>query len=78
MGTELLPGIAMSNEAIENNVMKRPPRTKEKKLVSNALLVYGYGYEGQIQSLICVLAYLFVFWLVSRNLFKNTSLGNMA
>jgi len=33
-----------------------------KGLVSNSLLVYSYVFIGQLQSLGCVLAYLYVFW----------------
>ena len=52
----------MSNEPAESNIMKRPPRRKDKKLVSNSLLAYGYIYTGQIQSIGCILSYLYVFW----------------
>ncbi len=41
--------------------MRRPPRSQSKVLVSNTLLAYSYSYIGQIQSIGCMLAYLYVF-----------------
>ena len=63
LGTEILPGIAMAKEPMEGDVMERPPRRRSKKLTSNSLLFYSYGYVGLIQSVCCFLAYYTVFWV---------------
>ncbi|KAI3420118.1 hypothetical protein GPALN_003443 [Globodera pallida] len=60
--TEILPGVSLSRELAEGDVMARPPRAMNKVLISNTLLAYSYAYTGQIQSLGCFLAYCWVFW----------------
>ncbi|KAL3100665.1 hypothetical protein niasHT_020944 [Heterodera trifolii] len=60
--TEILPGVSLSRELAEGDVMARPPRAMNKVLISNTLLAYSYAYTGQIQSLGCFLAYCCVFW----------------
>ena len=46
LGTELLPGISMSKEPPEGEVMHRPPRPKDQVLASPTLLAYAYLYIG--------------------------------
>ncbi|KAE9547419.1 hypothetical protein FO519_009368, partial [Halicephalobus sp. NKZ332] len=62
LGTEIMPGIAMAKEPMEGDLMERPPRRRNKLLVSNTLLFYSYGYAGLIQSVGSFLAYCVVFW----------------
>uniref|UniRef100_A0A914C717 Cation-transporting P-type ATPase N-terminal domain-containing protein n=1 Tax=Acrobeloides nanus TaxID=290746 RepID=A0A914C717_9BILA len=62
LGTEIPPGVAMSKEPLEGDIMKRPPRDSEAVLVSNSLLAYSYLLVGQLQSIACFLAYCCVFW----------------
>ncbi|KAH7695126.1 Protein CATP-2, partial [Aphelenchoides avenae] len=61
LGTEILPGVSMSKEPIEGDVMHRPPRKRSKGLISNALLFYSYLWPGQLESIGCFLAYLYIF-----------------
>lgn len=61
LGSEVLPGVSLSKEKVEGDVMKRPPRAHDKVLVSNSLLAYAYTYTGQFQSLGCLLAYCYIF-----------------
>ncbi|KAE9555230.1 hypothetical protein FO519_001580 [Halicephalobus sp. NKZ332] len=63
LGTEIMPGIAMAREPMEGDVMERPPRNRSKKLISNTLLFYSYGYAGLIQSACCFLTYCSIFWM---------------
>ncbi|KAE9547551.1 hypothetical protein FO519_009236 [Halicephalobus sp. NKZ332] len=62
LGTEILPGVSMAKEPMEGDLMERPPRRRDKVLISNTLLSYAYGYGGLIQSLGCFLGYCVVFW----------------
>lgn len=41
--------------------MHRPPRKRSKGLISNALLFYSYLWPGQLESIGCFLAYLYIF-----------------
>uniref|UniRef100_A0AC34F342 Cation-transporting P-type ATPase N-terminal domain-containing protein n=1 Tax=Panagrolaimus sp. ES5 TaxID=591445 RepID=A0AC34F342_9BILA len=63
LGTEIAPGIAMAKEPMEGDLMERPPRRRDKTLVSNTLLFFSYGYGGLIQSIGCFLSYMVVFWM---------------
>uniref|UniRef100_A0A915Q025 Cation-transporting P-type ATPase C-terminal domain-containing protein n=1 Tax=Setaria digitata TaxID=48799 RepID=A0A915Q025_9BILA len=59
--TEIPPSIALTYEAGEKDIMCRPPRKSNSRLVSKALLVYSYIFVGSIISVGCFTAYLFVF-----------------
>lgn len=62
LGTEIAPGISLAKEPMEGDLMERPPRRRDKTLVSNALLFFSYGYGGLLQSIGCFMSYLVVFW----------------
>uniref|UniRef100_A0A914CEV4 Cation-transporting P-type ATPase N-terminal domain-containing protein n=1 Tax=Acrobeloides nanus TaxID=290746 RepID=A0A914CEV4_9BILA len=68
LGTEIPPGVAMSKEPLEGDIMRRPPRATAKVLVSNSLLAYSYLLVGQLQSIACFLAYCCVFWSYNINI----------
>eukprot|EP01138_Halocafeteria_seosinensis_P006243 gb/GECG01006384.1/.p1 GENE.gb/GECG01006384.1/~~gb/GECG01006384.1/.p1 ORF type:complete len:1125 (+),score=117.90 gb/GECG01006384.1/:1-3375(+) len=62
LGTELLPAMSLAYESAEDNIMDRPPRDMGKdRLVNRPMLVYSYAVVGLLESIICFLAYLFVF-----------------
>jgi sodium/potassium-transporting ATPase subunit alpha len=62
LGTEIPPGIAMAKEPMEGDLMNRVPRAREKAMVSNALIFFAYIYGPMIETLGCILAYLYIFW----------------
>uniref|UniRef100_A0A914BV70 Cation-transporting P-type ATPase C-terminal domain-containing protein n=1 Tax=Acrobeloides nanus TaxID=290746 RepID=A0A914BV70_9BILA len=57
LGTEIPPGIAMCKEPMEGDLMKRPPRRRDKVVVSWTLLLYSYLYTAHVQVLACFLSY---------------------
>lgn len=62
LGTELLPAISLAYETAEDNIMDRPPRDMKKdRLVNRPMLIYSYAVVGVLESIICFVAYLFVF-----------------
>jgi sodium/potassium-transporting ATPase subunit alpha len=62
LGTEILPGIALSNEPIEGDLMQQPPRKTGEIIISKSLIFYSYGYTAHFQTLACFLAYMSVYW----------------
>ena len=62
LGTDMLPAIALGKEKGEGDIMKRPPRSREEKLLTPPLLFTAYGIKGPIEALagfFCYFAVLF-------------------
>eukprot|EP00928_Gymnodinium_smaydae_P056044 TRINITY_DN3948_c0_g5_i1.p2 TRINITY_DN3948_c0_g5~~TRINITY_DN3948_c0_g5_i1.p2 ORF type:complete len:895 (-),score=259.19 TRINITY_DN3948_c0_g5_i1:160-2844(-) len=60
IGTDIWTAIAYALQPAESKLMERPPRhPKLEKLVNWKVLVYSYGYIGQLQMACCWLMYLF-------------------
>jgi sodium/potassium-transporting ATPase subunit alpha len=62
LGTDMLPAIALGQERGEGDIMKRPPRSREEKLLTPPLLLTAYGIKGPIEALagfFCYFAVLF-------------------
>jgi len=49
LGTDLLPAIALGGEAAEHDVMKRPPRSMDDRLVDMAVIIRAYVIVGVIE-----------------------------
>uniref|UniRef100_A0A914DT31 Cation-transporting P-type ATPase C-terminal domain-containing protein n=1 Tax=Acrobeloides nanus TaxID=290746 RepID=A0A914DT31_9BILA len=62
LGTEIPPGIAMCKEPMEGDLMRRPPRKREKVVVNRTLLLYSYFYIAHIQVLACFFSYWYIFY----------------
>uniref|UniRef100_A0A914ENH7 Cation-transporting P-type ATPase C-terminal domain-containing protein n=1 Tax=Acrobeloides nanus TaxID=290746 RepID=A0A914ENH7_9BILA len=62
LGTEIPPGIAMCKEPFEDDLMKRPPRRRDKYVISKTMLLYCYTYTAHVQTIACFLAYCCIFW----------------
>ncbi len=62
MGSELPPTIAFAYQPSEPDIMQRKPRRLDNRLVGVGILLYAYGYVGFAMTVICVLAYCFVYW----------------
>lgn len=50
LGTDILPAIALGVERGEGDIMKRPPRSKEEKLLTPQVLFTAYGIKGPIEA----------------------------
>merc|ERR1719217_1369927 len=54
IGTDIWTAIAYAVQPPESRLMQRPPRhPREEKMVNWKVLVYSYGYIGQLQQLCC-------------------------
>jgi sodium/potassium-transporting ATPase subunit alpha len=78
LGTDMLPAIALGQEKGEGDVMKRPPRAREEKLLTPPLLLTAYGIKGPIEALagfFCYFAVLFEGgWKFGEQLASNNPL----
>lgn len=43
LGTDMLPAIALGEEKGEEDIMKRPPRSRDEKLLTPQVLLTAYG-----------------------------------
>eukprot|EP00438_Fugacium_kawagutii_P005593 Skav201422 [mRNA] locus=scaffold201:56504:74405:- [translate_table: standard] len=60
IGTDIWTAIAYALQPPESKLMERPPRhPRYEKMVNCKVLVYSYGYIGQLQMLFC---WLMFFW----------------
>ncbi len=50
LGTDIVPALGLGIEKPEGDVMKRPPRSKDEKLLTSKLLFKSYGLIGPIQA----------------------------
>ncbi|AKB30371.1 Sodium/potassium-transporting ATPase, alpha subunit [Methanosarcina siciliae T4/M] len=62
LGTDILPAIALGVEKGEGDIMKRPPRPRDEKLLTSQVLFTSYGVKGPIEAaagFFCYFAVLF-------------------
>lgn len=50
LGTDILPALGLGAERPETDVMKRPPRRRDERLLSRNLLFMSYGVIGMVQA----------------------------
>lgn len=78
LGTDMLPAIALGQEKGEGDIMKRPPRAREEKLLTPPLLLTAYGIKGPIEAVagfFCYFAVLFAGgWKFGEQLANNNPL----
>lgn len=78
LGTDMLPAIALGKEKGEGDIMKRPPRAREEKLLTPQLLLTAYAVKGPVEALagfFCYFAVLFEGgWSFGEQLASNNPL----
>jgi sodium/potassium-transporting ATPase subunit alpha len=78
LGTDMLPAIALGLEKAEGDIMKRPPRAKNEKLLTPQVLFTAYGIKGPIEAaagFFCYFAVLFEGgWKFGEQLTNNNPL----
>lgn len=62
LGTETIPALALGIEQPESDIMKQPPRPKEKGLVDRMVLLRGYIFLGLLSTIGPLFAYFFVLY----------------
>ena len=60
VGTDMLPALALGAEKPERGVLRRPPRSYQKKLLDRSLLLRAYGFIGLIEAALSMIAFLLV------------------
>jgi magnesium-transporting ATPase (P-type) len=60
LGTETLPALALGTEKPDPEVMRMPPRPKNKGLVDRDILLRGYVYLGVLSAFFVVISFLWV------------------
>ncbi len=62
LGTDILPALALGVEKEEGDIMRRPPRDRDEKLLTSQVLFTSYGIKGPIEAaagFFCYFAVLF-------------------
>ncbi|MBI2158152.1 MAG: cation-transporting P-type ATPase [Candidatus Rokubacteria bacterium] len=59
LGTDLLPALALGAEPPEPDVMDRPPRARDERLLGAARLARAYGFLGVVEAALSLAAF---FW----------------
>jgi sodium/potassium-transporting ATPase subunit alpha len=62
LGTDMVPAISLAYEGKERDIMKRPPRTKDDRLVTAKLISFSYFQIGMVQALAGFYVYMCVFY----------------
>jgi magnesium-transporting ATPase (P-type) len=57
LGTETLPALALGVERAEPDVMSRPPRSRDERLLSSGALLRGYGFLGGMATVVVLSAF---------------------
>ncbi|KAF5414075.1 MAG: Potassium-transporting ATPase ATP-binding subunit [Candidatus Methanogaster sp.] len=57
LGTDMLPALALGTEKPEPDVMTKPPRSPDKRLLDRALLARAYLFIGPIEALAAMSGY---------------------
>jgi sodium/potassium-transporting ATPase subunit alpha len=60
LGTETIPALGLGTEPPEADIMKRPPRPKDKGLIDRTVLFNGYIFLGLLSTIGVLFGYFFV------------------
>ena len=78
LGTDMLPAIALGMEKGEGDIMRRPPRAREEKLLTPQVLFTAYGIKGPIEAVAGFFCYFAVLleggWKFGEQLANNNPL----
>ncbi len=72
LGTDMLPALALGAEKPDQDVMHRPPRARNERLLSLGLIARSYLFLGVLEAIVAMAAFFFV--LDSGNWHYGTSL----
>ena len=60
LGTDMVPALGLGAELPDKDVMQRPPRTRQDRLLTRGLLVRAYLFLGTFEALAAMAAFFFV------------------
>lgn len=63
LGTDMVPAIGLGAELPESEIMDRPPRSQNERLLSRKLLFLAFFWYGILESVISISAYFYLNWL---------------
>jgi magnesium-transporting ATPase (P-type) len=63
LGTDLLPALALGAEPDEPDVMERPPRRRDERLLTGGRLLHSYGFLGVIEAVLSLSGFFWTYWL---------------
>jgi Ca2+-transporting ATPase len=69
LGTDVLPALALGMEKPEPKVMHRPPRARGCPLLDRGILLRAFFWLGLIETVLCYLGFLFVYYLAGDTTF---------
>lgn len=61
VGTDLVPALALGAETPEKDVMTRPPRPRNERLLNLSLFLRAYGYLGIFEAIACMASFFFAY-----------------
>ncbi len=61
LGTDLFPALALSVEKPEPDVMLRPPRHRDKPLITRSILLRAFLWLGMIETILCYFGFFLVY-----------------
>lgn len=76
LGTDMLPAIALGVEKGEGDIMKRPPRHRDEKLLTPQVLFTAYGVKGPIEAAAGFFCYFVVLFEGGWNFGEQLASGN--
>lgn len=62
LGTDLLPALALGAEPPEADVMSRPPRSRQARLLDRPTLLRSYAWLGAWEAALGLAGYFFAYW----------------
>jgi len=68
LGTDLLPALALGSERPQGDVMTRPPRQRDERLLNLPTLLRAYAWLGTLEAAFSLCGYLIVLWLAGWHL----------
>jgi magnesium-transporting ATPase (P-type) len=63
LGTDLLPALALGAEPPEGDVMDRPPRPRDARLLGGRRLLRAYAFLGAAEAALSLSAFFWTYWL---------------
>jgi Ca2+-transporting ATPase len=71
VGTDMFPAIALGVDPPDRDVMSRPPRAREERIVTPGLLLRALGFLGLLAASLSLATYFYVQWDVTGAFLHN-------